>query len=62
LATRGKEKDFSLIFEVRRSDGDIERKTTFGHEEVHFHELGATIGLATQSVQEMKDVNVRKHD
>jgi hypothetical protein len=29
------------------------KKTKFGHEDVHAHILGTTIGLATQPIQDM---------
>jgi hypothetical protein len=39
----------------------VTKKTKFRHEEVHSHELGMTIGLATQSVQGMGDISVQRH-
>jgi hypothetical protein len=38
-----------------------QKKTKFGHEEVHSHELGVTVGLATQSVQGMGEFSVWRH-
>jgi hypothetical protein len=36
-------------------------KTKFGHEDAHSHELGVTVGLATQPVQGHGDISVQRH-
>jgi hypothetical protein len=51
----------SLVFKVGHYDRDATEKTKFGYEEVHSHELGATIGLATQLFQGTGDINVQRH-
>jgi hypothetical protein len=51
----------SLVFGVGHSDGDVIEKTKFGHEEVRSHELGATVGTTTQSIQGMGDIGVQRH-
>jgi hypothetical protein len=53
--------DFSLVFEVGQSDGGVDRSDCIWAWGVHSHELGVMIGLATQSFQGMRDVNVQKH-
>jgi len=51
----------ALVFEVGQSDGGENRNDCVWAWEVHSHEFGVMIGLATQSVQGMRDVNVQKH-
>ena len=51
----------ALVFGVGQSHGDATKKTKFGHEELHFHGLGMMVELATQSVQGMGDISVRRH-
>jgi hypothetical protein len=51
-----------LVFGVGLSDEDAIEKSKFGHEEVHFHGLDATIRLATQSVKGTGDISVWRHD
>jgi hypothetical protein len=46
----------ALVFGVGRSDRDVTKKTKFMHEEVHSHELGTTVGLATRSVKGMAEL------
>jgi hypothetical protein len=52
----------SIVFEVERGDGRLQPKNIkFKHEKVHSHELGMMVGLDSQSVQGMADINVRRH-
>jgi hypothetical protein len=43
----------ALVFELEKVTKMQTKRTMFGHEEVHSHDLGMTIGLTTQSVQGM---------
>jgi hypothetical protein len=52
---------FSLVFGVGQSDRDATENTKFGHEVVHSHDLCVMVGLATQSVQGMGDINMWRH-
>jgi hypothetical protein len=51
----------ALLFGVGWSDKDVIEETKFGQEEVHSYELGAVIGLATQSFQGMGEISVWRH-
>jgi hypothetical protein len=51
----------AFVFGFGWSDRVAIENTKFRHEEVHSHELGAMVGLATQSVQGMGDINVQRH-
>jgi hypothetical protein len=50
-----------LVFGVGWSDENATENTKFENEELHSHELGVTIGLATQYFQGMGNINVRRH-
>jgi hypothetical protein len=51
----------ALVLRVGRIDGDPTKNTKFWHEELHSHDLDTTLGLATQSVQDIGDINVWRH-
>jgi hypothetical protein len=51
----------ALVFGVGWSDRDATENTKFGHEKIHSHEFGVTVGIVTQSVQGMGKFNVWRH-
>jgi hypothetical protein len=51
----------AFVFGVGWSDGDAAKKNNFENEEMHSHELGTMIELATQSVQGTRESCVWRH-